>query len=114
MVGQRYVIFDSNPDISYLASSYCTLGKIDSNDFTSMMNNFPNVKLHLVNKIISNPYDEERDFFVQVCKDKIPYLAQMKDTFIRQLFYRANMFQYEMTENIFDVGDNCDHLMIVY
>ena len=48
-----------------------------------MLNTFHKIKKTLIKKIISNPYDEEREFFVKICKDKIPYLASMPDTFIK-------------------------------
>lgn len=44
-----------------------------------MNKKFPSIKSELIDKILKDPYNQERDFFIQVCKSQIPFFSKISD-----------------------------------
>lgn len=42
------------------------------------MQKFPLIKDEIINKIVDDPFDKERDFFVKMCLQHVPYLRDVE------------------------------------
>ena len=67
MIGAVSVIFDCNPFVSVESKSYCTIATIPKYDFKELLCFFPCIKQPIIDSIINNPYDMDRDYFVYKC-----------------------------------------------
>jgi len=113
MIGVASVIYECNPFTSVEALSYCTIATIPNFDFKEMMCFFPEIKQPLVNSVLDNPYDLERDFVAKVCMQQIPYFSNLRTKFLRTVYYRSAIRFYDQDSVIFDVNQECKHLLIV-
>lgn len=64
--GETSVIFNSNPIYTVKAMSYCTIGVINEQNFNDFLSHFPGMRQFIMNQIIHNPYDLEREEFVKL------------------------------------------------
>lgn len=64
MIGAVNVIYDNKPSVTVQARNYTTIGLIGATDFKEMLLFSPDIKLDLINGIVNNPYDFDRDYFV--------------------------------------------------
>ena len=62
----------------------------------------------------NNSHDPDRDFFLEVCRTRIPYLAPMPERFLKELYYRSSMCFYEMESKLFSYGSRCRYISIIY
>jgi len=69
-----------------------------------MMLFFPDTKQPLINSIINNPYDLERDFFTQHIMQQIPYFNGLSRNFLRTIYYRSRIEFFDQDQIIFDVS----------
>lgn len=67
MKGEICVIFDSDPIYSIEVMSYSTIGHITKENFIEFLNHFPHMRPYIIDQIIHNPYDYEREEFVKIC-----------------------------------------------
>ena len=89
LIGDISLIFNSVPLESVTCKSYCNLAMITEEDATYTMKLFPNVKVEIISRVIENPYDPERDYFVKLVKKRIPYFTKMPDRFLKKVYYRS-------------------------
>ena len=40
---------------------------------------YPEIKNVLINKILDSPFDEEREFFMDLCKKYVPWFSELDD-----------------------------------
>lgn len=50
----------------------------------------------MVEKILLNPYEVERNFFVLKCKQLIPYLGALTDNELKKLYHKSERGFYEV------------------
>ena len=63
--------------------SYSTLARIADTDFIQMTYDNLDIREAIINKIINDPFDEDRDYVVSVFKNRIPYLKKMDDSTLK-------------------------------
>ena len=89
LVGEIQVMFDSDPVYSIECMSYCTIGIISKEKFWELITNFPEMKQTVIDFIIQNPHDSDRENFVRLCLGNIDYLSTADEDSLRQLYYRS-------------------------
>ena len=104
---------ETAPEFSVESVSYCTIGKIDYKTFCEMCTQMPQVKTSLINSIISNPFDHEREFFVQNVKRNIDFFQNLPDDLLKQLYYRSTWRFYDYSQNVFKQKDPCDKIYLI-
>ena len=62
---------------------------------------------------MSNPYDTEREWFVQVCQDSIDYFKYIDDDVLRELYYSAKHRYCDSGQSLFNVGDKCTEIIVI-
>jgi hypothetical protein len=60
--------FETKPLRTYESQSHSTIAKMDQDSINLMWNEFPDLKDLIKKKVIDNPYDSERTYFVNKCK----------------------------------------------
>ena len=60
--------FDAKPIRTYMPKSYATVAMMNQDSVRLMFIEFPDIKDLIKKKIIDNPYDHERTYFVNKCK----------------------------------------------
>lgn len=113
MINEVATAMETAPEFSVESVSYCTIGKIDYKLFCEMITQLPQVKTTLIASIINNPYDHEREFFVQNVKRNIDFFKKLPDEILRQLYYRSTWRFYDYSQKVFKIGDNCDRLYLI-
>lgn len=111
--GETSVIFDVDPTFSIEAMSYCTIGMITQVNFLEFLNHFTQMRKFLIDQIIHNPYDFEREEFVKLCQNNIEFLREADQDVIRQLFYRTKSKFFEQGQQLFEVGQPCTEFFII-
>ena len=89
MWGETTVLFDSDPTFSVEARSHCTLGYIDIHQMNNFFIKFPKIKQKMIQEVISNPYDHDRERFVHLCRKNIDLFSDLNRDDLRQLFYHS-------------------------
>ena len=79
MLGEIEVIFDNDPIYTIEAMSYCTIGQLEQEKFLDVLNKFPIFKQKMINQILENPYDLDREYFVDTCRKNIIFLKDATD-----------------------------------
>jgi hypothetical protein len=113
MIGDEWAIFDCAPALSIETTSYNTVARITHEDFIYMTYENLDIKEKIINSVIKDPYDEDRDFVVSVFRKKIPYLKKIDENLLKQLFYRSNEHHYCIGNQIFNWSDPCNYIYIV-
>ena len=67
IIGHQYIIFQKWSEETVTCQTYCTVGELGRNELKDFLNTFPKFKEGIINKFINNPFDKERDFFVEMC-----------------------------------------------
>jgi len=62
---------------------------------------------------MANPYDIERNYFVQKLKLNVPYLRSCSLDSLKRLYYKSEMFFRGMESVIFNAGEKCKHLYFI-
>jgi hypothetical protein len=91
-------MFDSSPKVTIQTETYSSIMKLHQHDFTEMLRQFTFMKKIIQTKIINDPFDEDRDNFIRVCRRNIPYLSNLDKKILKKLYYRCNEYYYEMDE----------------
>lgn len=71
------------------------------------------MKQVVIDQIIQNPHDSERENFVRLCRENIDYLQMADEDLLRQLYYRTKQGFVEPGQILFDVEDKCDEIIII-
>lgn len=112
-MGHVNVLFDNYPQMTVKCGSYCTIAKLDGPGFNEIMKVHYDLKDNLINSIIKNPYDIDRDFFLTFCVPKIPYLRHMPIELSSQIYYRSKQIQYKQDEIVFHQDEKVTNIYIV-
>lgn len=67
----------------------------------------------IIDKIFDNPYDVDRNFFVQKCRDHIAFLKYLPERNLKKLYYGCSQIFYDYDDILFDYGDYCQCIYIV-
>lgn len=62
---------------------------------------------------MKNPYDCERDYFVEMCRRSVDYMKKLDEIALRQIYMKSTHKYFEFGETIFDVGQKCHDLMLI-
>lgn len=108
LIGVTQVLFDTNPVYTIETQSYCSVGVVANTKFWELITAYPDLKKAFKDQVIQNPFDSERELFVQLCKKSVDYLSDADEDMLRQLFYRSKQQFYDIGQVVFDVGDCCD------
>lgn len=111
--GETQILFGSEPTYSIETRTYCTVGTISQKDFLDICNSCPVLKQTMIDDIMSNPFDTEREWFVEVCQDSIDYFRYIDDDVLRELYYSAKHRYCESGQTLFKVGDRCTEIIVV-
>ena len=79
--------FQTKPMRTYESHSHSTIAKMHQDSVKLMMLEFPDLKDLIKKKVIDNPYDTERTYFVNKCKQNINYLKDAQDEILKALYY---------------------------
>ena len=63
--------------------SYCTIGVIDQIAFNEFIAHFNDLRRFIIDQIIHNPYDLEREEFVKLCQNNIEFLHDCDQDILR-------------------------------
>lgn len=113
MLNEKSALFNSSSEYTLKSKSYCQLGVILFNDFQDMCASYKDIKEKLTKMVIRNPFNIEQQYFVEVCRNRIPFLKEQSDYTLRCLFYSSNLEMFEMEETIFTYGTKCKCIYIV-
>ena len=87
ILGEIALVYNTQPLESVETKSYCSIVKINNHAFNEMLVHYPHIKTRIINQIINNPYDLERDFFIKKCRQHIPYFKSLDDDTLKELYY---------------------------
>jgi hypothetical protein len=82
-------------------------------DFQQMLSTFKEMSFKITYNIISNPFDMDLNYFLEICRKRIPYLVNQPDNLLRQLFFSGEFKMYEVDEPIFKANERCKDLIII-
>ena len=86
LTGEICVIFNSNPVNTIESMSYCTIGMINEQNFLDFLSHFTKMKKFIIDQIIHNPYDLDREEFVKLCQNNVEFLRNADLDIIRKLY----------------------------
>ena len=89
------------------------MGMISLEKMKDFFKKFPKIKLDLINEIISNPYDHERDDFVIMCQNNIPYLQDLQVDTLKKFYYDCKYMFLREEALLFDAGERCQNIYIL-
>lgn len=74
---------------------------------------FPKLRSSMIENIIKNPFDQDREDFVQLCKENITFLKNFSTNELREVFYMCMHLFLNPAQVLFEAGDVCDAVYIV-
>ena len=74
---------------------------------------YRDTKQKLENFILWNPYDLERDYFIEIAQRSISFFKRLDNITMRKIYMACKHLFFETNQFIFDVGDTCDCIYIV-
>jgi CRP-like cAMP-binding protein len=113
LCGETSILFDSDPQYSIEGQSYCTIGTIEEVNMNKFLGNNPKVRQIMIDKIINNHFDENREDFVRLCKENIEFLKHFKSKDLRELYYSCMHLFLNPAQVLFEAGEVCDAIYIV-
>lgn len=78
-----------------------------------MLKNNHDIQYLIVEKLMNNPYDVDRNFFILLCQQHISYLKYMPELSLKKLYYKCKRVFYEHDQMLFEYGDACDCIHII-
>ena len=67
----------------------------------------------MIEEILWNPYDYQREKFVMSCRKHIPYLRNVEEHVLQKLYYQSELVSLESNQTLFDSEDICKQIYIV-
>lgn len=67
----------------------------------------------MIDDTMSNPYDTEREWFVQVCQQSIDFFRYIDDDVLRELYYSSKHRFCDSGQILFNVGDKCNEIIFI-
>lgn len=113
LCGETTILFDSDPQLSIEGQSYCTIGTIEHEGMNKFFGTFPKLRSSMIENIIKNPFDQDREDFVQLCKENITFLKNFSTNELREVFYMCMHLFLNPAQVLFEAGDVCDAVYIV-
>jgi hypothetical protein len=89
LLGICQVMFECRPFYTIETMSYCTIGIIQNTAVKELLSNYIDMKKAFNDQVIQNPFDNERELFVKLCRQSIDYFKDTDEDLLRQLFYRS-------------------------
>ena len=77
IMGEPQVLFNSGLNYSLECVTYCNIGIIQKEKINEYFMDYPDMKDAMIQNVINNPYDRERDIFVNICKSNIHFLSEV-------------------------------------
>ena len=90
LIGDTQITFSTHPTFTIETTSYCNFGVIHGSHFLELFVKFPDMKKWIVDEIIWNPYDSDRDEFVRLAKQHVDYFSRTDEDVLKKLFYKCH------------------------
>jgi hypothetical protein len=71
------------------------------------------MKKQMIMRIIENPYDEDREAFINTCRQNIHFMQDIQKNLIRQLFYSCKHYFYNFDSVLFEYNTPCDGIYLI-
>lgn len=71
------------------------------------------MKKFIIDQIIHNPYDLDREEFVKLCQNNVEFLRDADHDILRKLYYRTKQKFFEEGQKLFEVGQKCQEIYFV-
>ena len=91
IIGEIQVLFDTLPTFTIETESYCNLATITFKKVKKFMETNQHVKQDMIDEIMWNPYDYERDEFIKLCRKNVPYFRYVHDDFLKKVYYHSKL-----------------------
>ena len=83
IIGESQALHDNEPLYSVETKTYSAIGKIKFTHFKKICVKSPEFKQKIYDKTINNPFDDDREWFLDVCSSEIDYLKFQDDDLLR-------------------------------
>ena len=83
LVGITQVLFDCNPLYTIETLSYCNIGHVTREKFIELAATFPDLRTSFRDQVLHNPFDIEREQFIKLAKETIPFLHEADEDILR-------------------------------
>lgn len=113
MYGEESALLDNSPAFSIFTNKYCTIGQVCKKEFQKICLHAPRLSQAIMTKMFANPHDEERDWFIEVCRSNIEYLKAQDEHALKELYYRSKKFFLYSTESVITAGNRCNTMYII-
>ena len=113
MMGQQQAMFNTLHVYSVRSKSYCTLGIIEQEIFQEMSMVFPQVSTQINSQIVNNPFDIECQYFITVCRKRIPYFKTLSEKILKDMYYSSDLMLFDINQKLFSAGNKCKDIFIV-
>ena len=71
------------------------------------------MKVQLIQNVIANPYDTDREDFVDLCLTKIPFFQEFDKNWLRIMFYQCQHDFVSPDQVLFNAGDLCEDIIFI-
>lgn len=112
-LGDVQVLYNTVSTYSIETLSFCNIGTVNHKDFWDIMNKYPQLKDDFRQEILQNPYDNERQYFMDICRKHIKYLNTAEEDVLKKLYYESRQEFYEPNQELFLFGDVCKYIYII-
>ena len=81
--------------MEYECKTYCTLARIQIDNFSKIMKQYKSVKTHMVKKLFENPFDIDRNYFCLQIREHVTYLKYSLESQLKTLFYQSGQLMLD-------------------
>ena len=87
LIGDISVIFDQAATYSIETETYSIMGVVSPEDVQDILIKYPQLRKDIMEEILWNPYDYQREEFVTACRKHIQYLLNAEEEVLLKLYY---------------------------
>jgi len=107
------LIFPCKPQNMVTFRTHAVVTSIGFEAMNKIIIKYQGSKQKLENFVILNPFNYERDYFIDIAQRSIDFLKRVDQIGMRKIYMACNHLYLTDNEVIFNVGDICESIYIV-
>ena len=113
LLGITQVLFDNDPNYEIEANAYCSVGFVHRDKFIELFERFRSLRIEMIDFVYSNPFETERQYFIDLCRKRVPFFKKIKENTLKQIYHRSKQRFYDYGEKLFEVGQPCTEIYFI-
>lgn len=107
------LLFRCKPKDTVICRTHALVTYIPFEAMHKIIIKYQETKQKLENFVLQNPYDLERDYFIEIIQRSIEFFKRLDYMAMRKIYMESQHVYFEQYKVIFNVGDVCEYIYII-